>query len=52
MHVGLLVVGGGEEAMWLDEGMLGVIQAWGPPRRVTKADWSTFHLFVCSGVGG
>ena len=52
MHVGLLVVGGEEEARWMDEGMLGVIQAWGPPGRGTKADRSTFHPFVCCGGGG
>ena len=46
MHVGLLVVGGEEEARWMDEGMLGVIQAWGPPGRGTKADRST-----CGGGG-
>lgn len=51
MHVGLRVVGGEEEARWMDEGRLGVIQAWGPPGRGAEADRSTLHPFVLCGGG-
>lgn len=51
MHVGLLVVGGEEEARWMDEGRLGVIQAWGPPEEEPRLTGPPFILLSAEGVG-